>query len=166
MVEYRNILFCTDFSEDADVAFLHALTMVKKHDAKLHIIHVPHSPFIYNRNIVDEHIPPGKGHHGQALYDQEIAKQAELDVQAAYKEHLEKVENYVIAIRCGAPDMEIVRYARQNAIDLIVMGALGKAHGDRLERGSTVAGVSKHAHCHVMAIKHSERRITPAEQLL
>jgi nucleotide-binding universal stress UspA family protein len=166
MVEYKNILFCTDFSEDADVAFLHALSLAKKHEAKLHILHVPHSPFAYSRHIVDEHIPPGKGHHGQALFDEEIAKQAELDVMTAYGNRLEEINNYEIAIRCGAPDVEIVRYARQHKIDLIVMGALGKAHGEHLERGSTVASVSKYAHCHVMAIRHSERRLTPSDQLL
>lgn len=29
MIEYKNILFCTDFSEDANIAFLHALGMAK-----------------------------------------------------------------------------------------------------------------------------------------
>lgn len=166
MVEYKNILFCTDFSEDAAVAFLHALNLVKQHDAKLHILHVPHSPFYYNSNIVDEHIPQGKGEHGQALFDEEIAKQAELDVRAAYAAYLDEIKEYEIIIRCGTPDVEIVRYARQHNIDLIVMGALGKAHGERLERGSTVANVSKHAPCRVMAIKNPDRQLTPSEQLL
>ena len=55
MIEYKNILFCTDFSEDANIAFLHALDLARKHDAKLHILHIPHSSYSYCRHIVDEH---------------------------------------------------------------------------------------------------------------
>ena len=35
MVEYKNILFATDLSEDANIAFFHALDLAKKHDAKI-----------------------------------------------------------------------------------------------------------------------------------
>ena len=34
MIEYKNILFCADFSEDANIAFLHALDLAKKYKAK------------------------------------------------------------------------------------------------------------------------------------
>ena len=41
MIEYKNILFCADFSEDANIAFLHAIDLAKKYNAKLHILHMP-----------------------------------------------------------------------------------------------------------------------------
>ena len=59
MIDYKNILFCTDFSEDANIAFLHALDLAKKYGAKLHLFHVPHSSYSYLRQVVDEHIPDG-----------------------------------------------------------------------------------------------------------
>ena len=88
MVEYRNILFCTDFSEDANIAFMHALHLAKKYGAKLHILHVPHSPFTYSRNIVDEHVPEEKSQNGQAFFDEDVAKKAEEDLRAAYEKRL------------------------------------------------------------------------------
>ena len=59
MIEYKRILFCTDFSEDANIAFYHALDLAKKYGGKLHILHIPHSSYSYCRHIVDEHVPEG-----------------------------------------------------------------------------------------------------------
>lgn len=160
MLEYRNILFCTDFSEDANIAFLHALNLAKKYGAKLHVIHVPHSPFRYSRGVVDEHVPEGRSQDGQAFYDKDIEEQAEKDLRAAYEHRLGEFKDCIFVIKSGAPDVEIVRYAKQNNIDLIVMGALGKSDVDRLEHGSTVASVSRYAHCHVMAIRNPAKQFT------
>ena len=60
----------------------------------------------------------------------------------------------------GAPDIEIIRYAKKNKIDVIVMGALGKSEQDRIVHGSTVANVSKFAHCHVIAIRNPAKGFT------
>jgi len=160
MVEYKNILFCTDFSDDANIAFLHALNLAKKHEARLHIFHVPHSPFTYARNIVDEHVAGEKDPEGQAFFDKNIEEQAEKELKAAYEKRLGDFKNFVMVIKCGAPDVEIIRYARHHDIDLIVMGALGKSELDRMVHGSTVANVSKYAHCHVMAIRNPAKQFT------
>lgn len=160
MLEYKNILFCTDFSEDANIAFLHALNLAKKYSAKLHILHVPHSPFTYARHIVDEHVPEEKSEDGLAFFDLEVVNKAEKALSHAYANRLEDFKEYTFIIKCGAPDVEIIRYAKHTDIDLIIMGALGKSDPDRMIHGSTVANVSKYAHCHVMAIRNPAKRFT------
>jgi nucleotide-binding universal stress UspA family protein len=75
MIEYKSILFCTDFSEDANIAFLHALDLAKKYNAKLHILHIPHSSYAYSRHVVDEHVPEG-AEGGEAFFNEEIEKRA------------------------------------------------------------------------------------------
>ena len=62
MIEYKNILFCTDFSEDAQIAFMHAFDLARKHKAKLHILHVAHSAYRYSRHIVDEYVAVNRVH--------------------------------------------------------------------------------------------------------
>jgi hypothetical protein len=59
--------------------------------------------------------------------------------------------------------VEIVRYARENDIDEIVMGAVGKHDRDRAERGSTVDNVGKLCHTHITAIGYrlSHNPLTP-----
>jgi len=159
MIEYENILFCTDFSEDANIAFLHALDLAKKYNAKLHIIHVPHSSYAYCRHIVDEHVPKGSP-GGEAFYNEEIEKAAEAALKEEYEKRLGDFEDYLYVIKSGSPDIEIIRYAKKNDIDVIVMGTLGKSELDRLEHGSTVANVSKYAHCHVIAIRNPAKQYT------
>ncbi|MEN6437895.1 MAG: universal stress protein [Syntrophobacter sp.] len=158
MLDYKNILFCTDFSEDANIAFLHALNMAKKHGAKLHILHVPHSPFLYSKNVVDEDIPEGKSTDGQAFFDEGVADEAAAKLRNEYQARMAGFEDYQFVVACGAPDVEIIRYAKKNDIDLIIMGALGKAEHDK--QGGTLASVSKYAHCHVMAIRNPLRQFT------
>jgi universal stress protein A len=164
MIKYKNILFCTDFSEDADIAFLHALDLAKKYNAKLHILHVPHSSYSYYKHIVDEHIPEGAP-GGEAFYDKEVEERAGKALKDAYAKKLGDFKNYQFVIRCGSPDVEIIRYAKKNGIDVIVMGALGKSELDRIEHGSTVANVSKYAHCHVIAIRNPAKRFTLPGQM-
>ena len=159
-MDYKNILFCTDFSDDANIAFLHALALAKKYGARLHILHVPHSPFTYDRDIVDEHVTAEKSEEGQAFYDEDIIRQAEKALREAYEQRLGDFKDHLLVIKGGAPDVEIIRYARQNQIDLIVMGALGKSDSDKTMHGSTLANVSKYAHCHVMAIRNPAKQFT------
>lgn len=159
MITYKNILFATDLSEDANIAFLHALDLAKKYKAKLHIFHVPHSSYAYCRHVVDEHVPAGSP-GGEAFFSPRIEKVAVDALKAAYEKKLKDFRDYEYVVRGGAPDMEIIRYAKKNKIDVIVMGALGKAEQDRIVHGSTVANVSKYAHCHVIAIRNPAKQFT------
>ena len=159
MIEYKNILFCTDFSEDANIAFHHAVDLAKKYKAKLHILHIPHSSYTYLRHIVDEHVnEEGKG--GETFYNEKVEEKAKEALKKAYEAKLKDLKSYVFVVKNGAPDVEIIRYAKKNEIDVIVMGALGKSEQERIVHGSTVANVSKYAHCHVIAIKNPAKQFT------
>ena len=145
MKQHKNILVCTDFSEDASHAIVHALDLAKKDGAWLHILHMPHSPYRYCKHIVNEHTPEGAP-YGEAFFCEEIAKRAEDALRKEYENELGDFQDYSIAVRDGAPEIEIIRYAKKNDIDEIVMGAVGKHEQDRLERGSTVDNVHKYCH--------------------
>jgi len=159
MIEYNNILFCTDFSEDANIAFLHAIDMAKRHNARLHILHIPHSSYAYTRHVVDEHVPEG-AEGGESFYNEEIEKKAEETLKEEYDKRLVDSKNYQYIVKNGSPDIEIIRYAKKNDIDVIVMGTLGKSEQDRIVHGSTVENVSKYAHCHVIAIRNPAKQYT------
>jgi nucleotide-binding universal stress UspA family protein len=164
MIEYKNILFCTDFSEDANIAFLHALDMAKKYGARLHILHIPHSSYSYMRHVVDEHVPEDSP-DGESFFNEKIEVKAKEALKKEYEDRLSGFSNYVMVVKVGSPDIEIIRYAKKNDIDVIVMGALGKSEQDRIEHGSTVANVSKYAHCHVIAIRNPAKRFTLPGQM-
>ena len=164
MIQYQNILFCTDFSEDANIAFMHALDLAKKHGAQLHILHIPHSSYVYMRHVVDEHVPEGAP-GGESFFDERVERKALEALREEYEGRLGEFKDYRYVVHNGSPDVEIVRYAHKNEIDVIVMGALGKAEQNRIEHGSTVANVSKYAHCHVIAIRNPAKQFTLPEKM-
>ncbi len=150
MIQYKNILFGTDFSEDAEVAFLHALDMARKYKSSLHIIHVLHSGYKYSRHIINEMTDSPDG---EAFVSKEIIEKADELLRSKYGQKAGDVADVRITTIAGVPFVEIVKYAKDNNIDLIVLGAKGKSEFDDINFGSTVANVAQRAHCHVTAIR-------------
>jgi universal stress protein A len=153
MISYRNILYCSDFSEEAEMAFHHALDFSQRHTSRLHILHVLHSGYKYWRHVVDEYL---ESDEQQRVVDEEVLARAEADLKSRYQERAKVAKEVIFAVKVGVPFVEIVRYARENQIDLIVMGASGSSELDRQTFGSTVENVARRAHCHVMAIRNPE----------
>lgn len=153
MVEYKNILYCSDFSEEAEMAFHHAVDFCQRYGARLHLLHVLHSGYKYMRHVVDEYLEPDKD---EAMVDAELIAKAEGDLKSRYGDRLENCNEVVFEVRVGVPFVEIVRYARENKVDFIVMGASGSSELDKQTFGSTVENVARRAHCHVMAIRNPE----------
>ncbi len=80
-LKYERILYCTDFSEDADYAFLTALDMAEKYQARLFIFHVLHSPYKYMRSIVDEQGPGEE----EAFISQELIEKSLKNLKERYE---------------------------------------------------------------------------------
>ena len=153
MIQYSNILYCSDFSEEAEMAFHHAVDFCQRYGAKLHMLHVLRSGYKYMRHVVDEYVDEDKV---EQVADEKLIEQAEADLKSRYGDRLEGCEQAVFAVRVGVPFVEIVRYARENKVDFIVMGASGSSELDKQTFGSTVENVARRAHCHVMAIRNPE----------
>ena len=153
MVKYSNILYCSDFSEEAEMAFHHAIDFCQRYGARLHLLHVLHSGYKYMRHVVDEYVEQNEE---EQVVDEKLMGKAEEDLKARYGDRLEQCNEAVYSVRVGVPFVEIVRYARENKVDFIVMGASGSSELDKQTFGSTVENVARRAHCHVMAIRNPE----------
>jgi nucleotide-binding universal stress UspA family protein len=57
----------------------------------------------------------------------------------------------------GVPIVEIVRFARSQEVDLIVMGAAGSSKSNKLHFGRTAENVARRAQCTVMCIRNPKR---------
>lgn len=148
-----NILFCTDFSEHADTAFDHAMDQAKKYNAKLHLFHVimPTDPCGHSKHMqsTDKAVSPGS-----AETEDDLVQQAIGALKLKYSELLnDSIRGYEYVVKMGSPDVEVVRYAKQHHIDMIIMGALGIPEKDRATRIRTAANVSKYAPCQVIVIQ-------------
>ena len=149
----KNILICTDFSEHANTAFVHAVDWAKKDNAKLHIFNVimPADPLetLTSKNGSDSADSDDSTINGEDMVQQTIGA-LKLKYQDSLNAYLKEFE---IVVKIGTPDVEIINYARQHDIDMIILGALGIPEKDRATRVRTVANVSKFAPCQVVVIQ-------------
>ena len=152
-----NILFCTDFSEHADTAFDHAMDQAKKYNANLHLFHVimPPDPCGRSNSTTSD---PASASPGAADSEADLVQQAIGALKLKYSQFLnDSLRGYEYVVKIGSPDVEVVRYAKQNHIDMIIMGALGIPEKDRATRIRTAANVSKFAPCQVVVIQKNVR---------
>ena len=128
--KYKKVLFCTDFSENSDYAFEFAYGIARRDDGLLYILHVipenPHQAFA-TAMITNEEI-------------EKIEKLMEEDLNSNYQErYTKKIENgvrYEIVTRSGREDEEILRFAKDEAADIIVVGTHGRTGIEHVFFGS------------------------------
>jgi nucleotide-binding universal stress UspA family protein len=153
MSAYENILICTDFSEHANTAFVHAVDWAKKDNARLHIFNVimPDDPC---ENSVAQTSSDSDGTAGAAPSGEDIIQQTIGALKLKYRDALKAyLKDFEFVAKIGTPDVEIIKYAKQNRIDMIILGALGIPEKDRATRVRTAANVSKFAPCQVVVIQ-------------
>lgn len=156
MIDYKNILYCTDFSEDAEIAFVHAADLARRYGAVLHVLHCLPSLHRY----MPTEAKNDKAPNGVVLATPELLSKATEDLKSRYQPRLEGVKEVNYQAMAGTPFVEILRYARDIGADLIVMGAAGSSELEPTHYGSTVDQVARRAPCHVMAIRNPEKTYT------
>ncbi len=143
MNDYRHILLAADFAETSEMVAMKAKSLAKLYDARLSIVHVL------------DNIPMPDTHYGAVI---PLETDSGYDLLEAEKNQF-KLLGQSLGIETanqwlvwGIPKQEIYQLARQEAVDLIVVGSHGR-HGLALLMGSTAAGVLHHAHCDVLAVR-------------
>ena len=105
--EYQKILFCSDFSLDADNAFYTALDMADRYKTRLYLLHV--LPAMGNlAGAVEDH-PADPTDNPENSETIEPAKQKLVD---RYLHRLGGYPEYEFQVLQGVPIVEIVRFAR------------------------------------------------------
>lgn len=141
----KNILFPTDFSEGASHALSYAVDMAKTYGAKLHVLHVIHDIDLSS----NMHIP----HRSVDMMYSEFeasAKKALDTLCASVQEDCRGIESLVLR---GIPYEEILKYAPDKKIDLIIMSTHGRKGLDRVLFGSTAERVVRNSSCPVLTIR-------------
>ena len=139
---FTKILVGFDGSENAELAFSHALSLAKVTGAKITVLWVretlPHFP-----ESVDE------------IAVEEEAAQAYFKAIEEQIQKLLRLETISVEVKClrGHPAQQIVECGDKGAFDLVVLGNRGH-HGffSRL-LGGTADRVSDHAKCDVLIVK-------------
>jgi len=150
-VEFKNILFCTDYSEDAETAFVHAFDQAQKYNSALHIMNV--IPSVNPCDIhLDENITKKESRKISADENEKQRLQELGALKKVYYTRCEELYECYFVVKVGSSDIQIIDYADENYIDMIIMGTAGRHEKKRLTYIKTAANVSKFANCQVITI--------------
>lgn len=151
-IKYQNILFCTDYSLDAEMAFVHAFDQTQKYKAKLHLLTVIPSVNPCGSQIFEKSLSKTESKKKSAQMDEDKRFQELEALKKVYQERCRETIDHEFVIRSGTPDVEIINYSEENDIDMIILGTVGRHESNRLIYVRTAENVSKYANCQVITI--------------
>ncbi|HYB20565.1 MAG TPA: universal stress protein [Thermodesulfobacteriota bacterium] len=160
-MKLTRILAPTDFSKYSGFALEWAAYLAQCMKAELVLLHVLSEE---EGKIIEEVIGEGavvqipKGIRQDVVKDRQekLKGQYDMVVPRDIKESLKVAQ----MTRIGVPFLEIVKVAREEEVDLIVMGTHGRTGLSHVLIGSVAEKVVHHAHCGVLTIKHPQYKFT------
>lgn len=143
-LSFKRILVGCDFSEDSMLAFQHGLSLAQEFQSELDLVHVMEPP-----EYMDWFEP--------SMAFEEDSQQ---DLQMRINDKLKKMvpgeaSNWCTpqtAVLAGRSHEELIRHAKTNEIDLIVLGVRGLGLVEKLLVGSTTDRVVRQAPCPVLSV--------------
>jgi nucleotide-binding universal stress UspA family protein len=147
MINLKRILVPSDFSECSDAAVRYGLELARKFGAKLYLLHV----------VQDPATQPW-GTEGFAVPLLEAVEQWQKDAKIRLENSIPADDRANTSAFCAiaSPFPEILRFAADNEIDLIVMGTHGRGGVSHVLLGSLAEKVVRRAPCPVLTVRHPE----------
>lgn len=148
-ISIQRILFPTDFSEASTPAFEYAVMLAGRFEAQLELVTVVEDI------ILTEHMSVTVVHVDEILEDLDRAAAKRLaELQSRVPEGIRSS----VAVVRGTPFLEILRCAKRDKADLIVMGTHGRTGLSHVLMGSTAEKVVRKSSCPVLTVKPPGQR--------
>lgn len=142
------ILVAVDFSDSSDNAFQMALSMARKFEARVIILHVINEP-VDLRGFYVPHISFEK-------LEEEIEEGAKKMMESFCRQNIVDYDNYESLIMPGLPYEQIIEQATEKSADLIVLGTHGRTGLDHVLFGSTAEKVVRKSPIPVLTVRLEE----------
>ena len=151
MIRLQKILFPTDFSDFSAYAASFAVSFAVDYKAKLYVLHVMEFPLgmpeLYTVSASDEQIAERADHLARA------------ELKAASTEEMFERLDFEISCRQGKPFLEIIDFAKEKEMDLIIMGTRGRGGLESVLLGSTAEKVLRKSTVPVFVVRRPGHRI-------
>jgi nucleotide-binding universal stress UspA family protein len=152
MVELKRILYPSDFSEHSLAALPYALELCRRFDAQLYVLHVVDDAYQY-------WMASGEGTVPVVVSEGELLGSARQQMTKFIDEHLAAEKQQIVTkLAVGKPFVEIIRYARDQSIDMIVIASHGHGALTSMLMGSVTEKVVRKSSCPVLTIRHGEHK--------
>lgn len=144
MIILKHILHPTDLSQSSEAALKYACAMAIQFNATLHLINVVEEVAMF-APVMPFEVPPD--------FEERRMRFANESLAVLPQKVINHTGDVVRNICTGAPVAEILRYAKENAIDMIVMGTHGHTGLEHVLMGSVAERVVRSAACPVLTVR-------------
>ena len=148
MIALKHILVPTDFSEASYSAMKYGRALAESFGSSLHVLHVIEDPVLY--------APTSEGYVPYVDLQEEMEKSAREWLNKVLTDADRERFHARLVTKRGSPFVEIVRYAKGENVDLIVMGTHGRGPIAHMLLGSVAEKVVRKAPCPVLTVRHPE----------
>ena len=160
MIAIKNVLVATDFSPVSETALVYGRALARTFNGTLHVLHV-----VDNLAARLSYADPVAGVAPPVL-QADIERAARRNLEEFVTETDRRELHAVTILRVNASTAtEITEYAKEAAIDVIVIGATGRGAIDRMLMGSVADKVLRRAPCPVLAVRHPEHEFVIPDAL-
>ena len=147
-VSLKNILLATDFSDVSEKAFAHAIGIARRHNSRLHIVHVyPETSALLVPQLAEDRL------------NEDSRKQMNL---ISNRPELKDVP-HLLTLRTGPVSAALCDVARRENIDLLVLGTHGRGDIKKFVLGSVAEEMVRVAPCPVITVGPSTTEAPPAD---
>ncbi len=146
MISLKKILCPIDHSDCSKEALKYAVTFAMKDEAKLYLLHI-----IDIRSFNDIVVAMS-----QQIPDEETLELLRIKLLDCIPEEIRDDMNVEAIVTQGIPFAEIISTARENDIDLIVIGSHGRTGITHMMLGSVSEKVVRKAPCPVLTVRQTD----------
>ena len=146
MIKLDRILVPTDLSEFSKHAMRYGCEFANRFNAELHLLNIV-------QDVVAMVPEPGMAFPAPGEYLQELQQASTKALAELPDSTWLRGVNVVRHVRVGTPFLEIVRYAKETGIDLIVIGTHGRSGLAHVLLGSTAEKVVRKSPCPVLTVR-------------
>ena len=153
MLNLKKILYPTDFSEYSLAALSYAVRLAQQNDAELfclHVVEMPQEEYLTSEYMVPLNVPH--------VPEDKVLRNARARMERFMAENLSGIDRVTSRVLKGIPFIEIIRYAREQSIDLIVIGTHGHSALAAMLLGTVAEKVVRKAPCPVLTVRHPEHK--------
>ncbi len=143
----KRILCPIDFSDLSHKGLIYAASFAARYGSRLHVLHVVELPHLYDVSFHSYGVAPDRMPEEATQRAKELLRTAITD---DIREMCREVEE---ELRTGKPFVEIIRTAREEDVDMIVLSAHGHGGFSKTFIGSTTERVVRKAPCPVLTVK-------------
>ena len=151
IVNFKKIMIATDGSDCSRLATDKGIELARLSVGTVYAVHVISKAYLFNTPMDGDYFM-GMNPYWESIHEA-LKKQGQQAVD--YIKGLGEIKgiNVESILLEGNPSEELIRYADEEKMDIVIMGTLGKTGLDRILMGSVAGNLARHSKVPVMVVR-------------